>query len=318
MTKFVLRLFYKTSGLIHWVFNKLIRVFKPIELEKALFIFGEPRTGSTWLMELLNHNLDIVVVWEPFNRMHGLLNNNQVNGRLYCPPNNHDDHLKQLIVNVISLRQTNTWTLNFATFRRLLLASRSLTKSVRGALLLPWVAQTFELESKPVYITRHPASVVLSQINGHIKMDEEMPSDNIISLLYPKKAASYINYLSTLKTELNKGFALWCICNKYILEHPLQNKWHLVFYENLLLNPIDELNKIEQLWGFNLDVDPSTIRKASRTDFQRKYKNDVFLQLTKWPSSLSDDEIPALQAILDFFEITQYSMLQNEPCIQPL
>jgi hypothetical protein len=271
-------------------------------------IFGEPRSGTTWLMELINHHHDIVVVWEPFHKKQGLMFSRINGGRAFISDVDHAAQLKNQFEDVVTLKKVNSWILNYASIQKLIFAKQSLTKVIRGNLILPWIIQSFNLRFKPIYIVRHPAATIISQLNGGLRPFEEMPENRTIQALYPAQSANYIGYITTLDSDLKKAMALWCLTNKYIFEHSLRNHWITVYYENLLGNPQTELTRIEQEWKRKIDVPIRYLRKASRTDFHDLLEQDHEIQLSKWRKYLSLKEILDLQQILDFFEIECYSM----------
>ena len=46
---------------------------KSFEVKDSIFIFSEPRGGSTWLMEIISHIPNSATIFEPFHSHYGAL-----------------------------------------------------------------------------------------------------------------------------------------------------------------------------------------------------------------------------------------------------
>ncbi|HZB13541.1 MAG TPA: sulfotransferase [Chryseolinea sp.] len=289
--------------------TKFVCLFKSYPLDKSMMIFGEPRSGTTWLMELLSNYKKCIVIWEPLNPRHGVVPVNLKNEtRIFENPGNKSSLLEKFIIDVLTLKKINSWTMNYATLTSILSSSNTLTKFVRGTLLLPWITDIFSFAYKPVFIIRHPIAMTLSQMKGALDIKKEMMSSSVFKCIYPSRHEEYQAFINGLNSELARLVAMWCLYHKYILDFQNQKGTLIViFYEDLLVNPKEELRKIISSWKLDLHIDSLDLRKPSQSDFSKQLKADPMAQLTKWQQEISLDEISDVQSILDYFEIGIYN-----------
>jgi hypothetical protein len=302
------RIKLKVSAFAKITLTKVVRFFRTYPLENSMMIFGEPRSGSTWLMELLANGKNIIVVWEP---THPTLGVNALlwkgEPRIFEDPSNKHSPVASHIVDVLTLQKANDWTLRYASFRTIAFGRNTLTKFVHGTLLLPWIIENLSLNYKPVYIHRHPIAISLSQLESGMYMEGEMMSEGTFLRVYPARYQEYQQYISALNAPLKKLVAMWCLYHRYLMEQLNKSeKWIPLYYEDLLTNPADELQKITASWNVRFDRGLLHVRNPSQTDFFKQLKLDPSEQLSKWQRRVSSADKDEIQRILDYFDITLY------------
>jgi len=258
-------------------------------------------------MELLAQYAKCIVIWEPTHPYFGV-NPVQFRGepRIFEDPSDTNSLLAKHMADVLTLKKINKWTLNYTTFRSIVYSSNTLTKFVHGTLLLPWIINNMRLDYKPVYIVRHPIAIALSQIKGRMNIEREMMSEATFQRVYPAKYEEYQRYIIDLGSSLEKLVAMWCLYHKYLVPHINSDKLILVYYEELLADPIGELKKIGAEWNVVLDIDPRVVRRPSKTDFHKQLKQNPMEQLSKWQSQVSIADKEKIQEVLDYFKINVY------------
>jgi hypothetical protein len=260
-------------------------------------------------MELLANYERCIVVWEPTHPFFGL-NPVQFRGepRIFEDPSNTNSLLAKHMADVLTLKKVNKWTLNYTTFKSIVYSNNTLTKFVHGTLLLPWIINNMRLDYKPIYIVRHPIAIALSQIKGGIDMKKEMMSDKVFGQLYPDSHQQYLEFIIGLTSSLEKLVAMWCLNLKYLIEHTSpSDKLIFIYYEDLLMNPLNELKKICALWRIDLDTASLDFRKPSKTDFHKQLKQEPIEQLSKWQHDVSETDKNKVQDVLDYFKVNLYS-----------
>lgn len=287
---------------------KCVGLFRSHSPEKSVMIFGEPRSGSTWLMELLARNGKFIPVWEPTHPTLGV-NPLPFHGepRIFEYPLKANTLLQRHFADILTLKKVNKWILKFTSLKSILYGNSTLIKLVHGTLLLPWIINHIALNFKPVYIFRHPIAVALSQMNHGMNIEREMMSESTFQRVYAAEYEKYRKYFLDLRSPLEKQVAMWCLHNKYFLTNANIDKLILIYYEDLLINPLVELKRLSAEWNINLDVDARFVRKASKTDFQKRLKKNPIKQLSKWQVQISSADRDKIQQILDYFEINVYS-----------
>ncbi|GGG53106.1 hypothetical protein GCM10010976_25210 [Bizionia arctica] len=154
-----------------------------------------------------------------------------------------------------------------------------------------------------------------------------MTSQNILSLknegnfiipdcINNQRFLKHQNYLNNLKTKLEVEIAVWCINNVNILNHKNNNKWMVVFYEDLVLDPEKTFKAV--LKGLNINLLSELLkkiefRKASASNFDNQLKSKPQEQLESVFKNFNNDELLNIQAIFDYFELKVYSAFNSYP-----
>ena len=138
-----------------------------INYDQNIYIFTNPRSGSTWLMEMFQTIPKTATIWEPFHPEHGPIKKHyQLGWRPYLPldyPNQElVDSLKQVFRNGIY----SDWTISRSTLKQYKNAEKFIVKSVRANALLPWITNNLEFNHKPILLLRHPIPTTLSHIKA--------------------------------------------------------------------------------------------------------------------------------------------------------
>ena len=285
------------------VMNKWGR-FRPKE---NLLIFSSPRGGSTWVAELIYSIPNTVILWEPlFQKGIGPFKELGFSWHQFIPEHEHwheaegafKDLFRGKILNPHTCYITPVW--KFAT------ADKMIIKFCLGNTLLPWLVRRFEFHYDPVYIVRHPFSVVASQLK-HGAWDH-ISQVRIPECRYNKLYTDHSAFISKIKTKEEALITTWCLTNSVPLRSRHNNKkWITVFYENLLREPKSEIDRIFNRWG--IDLPPGIIEKArqpSRSDKNLELKENAEMQLSKWKTYFNKDKILKMSAVLKYFNIEQY------------
>lgn len=287
-------------------------------LEDSILITSETRSGSTWLMELLSNIPFTVINWEPLHPRFGVVPDEYKWGnRPFIPESSTPDEFLTLIKEILTLKRNTDWTLSFCYINRAVTANRVITKCVRANLLLPWLTSNIRFKHKPVLLLRHPISVAISQLETFKNEKRELQNFQIPDWINNERFTENLGFIAGLATRLEKKVALWCINHLTTIRHPEHGKrWLVVYYEDLLLDPAGELQRI--LSELNLDIEEALMdninfRKPSATKFKDQFEEDPVRQLEKWQGLLTQEEKNNMQKIFDHFNISEYSAFQNGP-----
>jgi len=195
----------------------------------------------------------------------------------------------------------DVWTCQDTTPEELVAADRLLIKFCRASALLPWITETFPLRYKPVHLVRHPLAVVASQFR-HGSWDT----------LAIKKAGTASPSPDDI---VEHQVTLWCKENALALQAAdSASAWITVHYEDLLLAPLREFDRIFSTWGCQPDVDIETlIRKPSGTTRDASHLSTPESQLAKWQGTFTEETLEIAQQILDRAGVTRYSSRSPMP-----
>lgn len=259
---------------------------KSVDYSKFLMITGTPRSGTTWLGELLSNIPKSIMLFEPLNldenpkaRQYGF------NWRTYINSQAEDEKAKEFFINLLNGRDLNYWITREVPLIKLFSINYFIFKFVRANMLLCWLTNNFPIK-KPVLIIRHPCAVISSQLRlkPFHKVKKPYFSDN--DNLY-RDFPNLYNNLNKYKNFEEILTARWCQEN-YV---PLINNNYsfiLVSYENLLIDPEKEINKIFNEWKIKI---PKEIYKkislSSTTTFRDIEHSNKYKVMSDWKTKLS-------------------------------
>lgn len=303
--------YYKNR--LKWrVLMPLLRA-KSFDAKDSLFIFSEPRGGSTWLMEIISNIPRTATIFEPFHSHYGVFE--KYNWGDHYTNDQEWTEGKAEIEDIINANKFDSYQLERANWFKLLRAKQLIFKCVMGTSILPWMVKQFPFNYKPIYILRHPLSVASSTLQNLYKRDSILnvdhkwiPSGYNLDLYNKNK-----DLFAQDSPMIDQLIARWCINNHYILQQNSQD-WLQVHYELMLQFPIKTLNTIFDAW----DIEPpeeiwTKIDNPSHSDFKNDLRSDKQEQLNKWINSYSQNELEHFQSILDRFDISIYCMNNPNP-----
>lgn len=259
-----------------------------------VLIFSLPRSGSTWLQELIWSQPKFKYINEPLNlKGEWLQRKSKITGfnELYS-----NDVKEKLIGYFKGFVTGKNHFLNPNPFRKnsRLFTSRIVFKVIHGGeLFIEDIANS--TNSKIVYLIRNPIAVALSR--KQITRTKELTSEFVLSnfKLHEKK---YAIEIINNGTDMEKKIMLWCLQNKLALQKQNSN-WLIISYENLILNPFEMLNKLSihcDLPDINKMINvvntPSAVTTQSETDsvsIMKKHSQRNIL-INKWRDKVSNTD----------------------------
>ncbi len=308
---------------------------RKFNINDTILIVGSPRSGTSWLMEILGNIPGYTYTFEPFNPI--WCSNPQRWGfqnRLYIP----DDRDWLEVENYL----TDIFNGNLVGFQHiyqtkprylinLFFAKKLIVKSIRVTRLLPWLVKRFDL-ANIYYVIRHPCAVISSQIKtGFCGYHDALPPyKNIFpDLKYVLEEASKINgldhnFLNKIKNikSLEEILAVvWCIDNYVPLSISKPYPWKVVIYERLVKDGKNEITRIFN--EIKIKNIPSTTFQSLKTPSKLTPTEDlkqvtkVDKQLFKWKKSLSNRQIENIQRIISGFGFDFYTM-DSEPTYEEI
>lgn len=309
-----LRPFYANNK--HFLYKSILPL-RNFNVEESIIISSETRSGTTWLMDLIVANPNLIINWEPLHEIKGVVPQELNWGeRPYVKEDSTDIEAKKLISEILGFRRISKNSVKYCRLTDMFSGKQVLTKMVRSNLLLPFIVENFNLKHKPIYLLRHPIAVSLSQLKNIPESQKEIKDYEVPETFNNERYKENFEYLNSLSTLLERQVALWCIHNMDIINHPMNGKkWATVFYEKLLLDPANELEKLGKEINFHIPIDEKLFKKASESDFFNTFQRDTQVQLSKWKKNLRPEELINLQKIFDHYNLTIYNASNPEPII---
>lgn len=283
-----------------------------------VFLFGTPRGGSTWLMELIASQPGFKYCNEPLN-----LRTPQVKARLQTVGINTwvDLYTKSLGDNLEQYKvlrngrlptQNPRPKLKNRNFYRLF-TNRLVFKVLNGGEdRVNWIANIFN--GQIVFLLRHPIAVslsrkVLPRLNAFLSSDYR---DN-----FTTEQLRYADDKNANGNMIERGMLSWCLQNALPLRQ-IRDDWSLITYEQLVLDP----EPVLQLLVNNLNLpQPERMRALLGQPSQSSHQSDAGTQtvlattknraerqwlVEKWREDVSADNEKRLMAMLGVFEIDVY------------
>jgi hypothetical protein len=324
------RIIFQNYLLPLYYFDKILLKSKKMKQEDTIFLVGTPRSGTTWLMELLENIPSYTYLFEP---LHSIWFPEVVKidfkSRPYLLKDRERIEWEEYLRKIFTGKVVNRMPLYGFKPKMLmnrLLSKKLIVKSVRLTRLLPWIAERFQLRSA-FYIIRHPCATIASQLktgffgyhNYYPPYLNARPSiDNIIS------EASHMNFVDPELIEKLKKMntieeiltAAWCLDNYIPLNEPKTQKWTTLLYEKLVADGESEIKRLCKTLNHEeiTEIATQQLRKPSIVTLgdEKKKLKSIDIQLSKWKKQFNQDQIDRMLKILSDFGLDFYSE-ENEP-----
>ncbi|MEP2025004.1 MAG: sulfotransferase domain-containing protein [Reichenbachiella sp.] len=318
--------FQRLKLIVAWlrslVLSSVLRVRrKHIKPDENLYIFADPRGGSTWLMQILTSLGNRAIIWEPFHQRYGVVSSHLRLGTQktktypFVPKDLEWPELKKELIKIFNGQQINGITTSLHPSQYFSNTS-FIVKFIKGNAVLPWIVNNLKIKYKPIHFLRHPIPVALSQISTFQYREKFQPL-SIPDQKYPGLIEEHIDFLSKLDTQLTRNVGLWCVHNLPALASQKEQKWVTIYYENLIMDPEPTLRRCFKEWGLSLPQKTlDKVRLRSPTDRENQLKSDPTQQMNKWQNALSESQKKDVQTVLDYFDIKVYSAFDSEPKIK--
>lgn len=263
----------------------------------CILVAGSPRSGTTWIGDVLAAGLHSRVLFEPFNpelvrefRRFHLFE--------YRRREEPCAELREFCSSLFSGRIQNAWI--DREVDRLRPASR-LVKAVRGNLLLDWIDRNFPDVPK-ILVIRHPCAVAVSRMRLGWDTDRDIEPLLAQPRLVDDFLAERLPLIRSASRPEEKHAVIWCVHNLVPLAQLGPDRLHVVFYEDLVGSPGAAWEGVFRWLGH--PVDTATLSVARRPSTTSRTRSAVIQggdPLTQWQQDLTPDQITRIRQIVDGF-----------------
>lgn len=253
------------------------------------FISGSPRSGTTWVLEVLEKIAEARIHWEPFNwHLYNISYDRSTDSAGWMRPCQQTLEEHPELANELSRILSNGAPLNSAMMRiahlsplqnvaRLITSKDTIVKFVFAQRALSWLASN--TDAKGCVILRHPMSVVSSQYHHPYRPDGKWAqhpewTDDIICATHPMATSLEVKQYSALKGLMNRdllpeGRLAITACLDILSalnSREASQKYAFVAYESLLGSP-EHFMRLADFLGLRIKVSPTVeeLTKRSRT-----------------------------------------------------
>lgn len=285
----------------------LLRAFAKghYDLRDTLVVAGGPRSGTTWLAELVCAAVPrSAMLFEPLHV--GNVPAAAVAGfqwRTYLEPGDGWPEGEAFLQRALEGRVINWHTTSHVALRRAIGVKRWVVKLIHGNLLLTWLADRFPIRP-PALIIRHPCATVASRGGQGWKPLSHPPRIPEFLATHPQ----FLPVLDRLTDVVEYRAALWCIDYYVPLTSPRPYPFHLVTYEQLVRNGDETLGQLCDVWDIDMSA---TARKKLHVASQTTKKDGGIYAgtdpLAKWQTLLSTNQIDKIFRVVEAFGLDFYT-----------
>lgn len=216
------------------------------DLTESLLITGSPRSGTTWLGQMLCQLPRTTMLFEP------LMTDNVRRAReagftkrTYKPVDAEWPAGEQFLRDLFEGRIVNPWLLGeFRSMRTAAFARTLLIKSVRANRLLPWMVNHLPIKP-PLLILRHPCAVVCSQLAHGAWRNPTQPDAAEFLAAHPR----FREVFARVQTPEEILALTWAVDTFVPLASVEAGKILIVSYEELRRDPGGVLAPVFAAWN---------------------------------------------------------------------
>ena len=288
----------------------IIRVskIKGYNNKNTFLISSSPRSGSTWLGEIMMSIPRSCIVFEPLHlRFVPEAKKAGFNWHTYKEEDEEWPEGKTFLVSAFNGKIINSWTYRENNMKMALFSKNIIVKCVRANRLLPWISNNFKI-NPPILLMRHPCAVVASQLKSEVWQRGGKPSLPGYLNDYPV----FKDVVSRLDSIEEYLAAIWAMDQLPALMHPTPYPWIIITYEELVFDPKTTFDVLFKRLNLNIDIEKALarIKKPSTV----VYKTGISGR-DGWKKQLSTEQVEKILSVtkgfgLHFYDINSFPNLK--------
>ncbi|MGB3562240.1 MAG: sulfotransferase [Thermoanaerobaculia bacterium] len=277
---------------------------------KSILVAGAARSGTTWLAQAIRSQTPCRIMFEPFHP--GKIEAyREFDYYQYVRPSEDHQQLFEYCQRLFKGEIRNPWVDTLVDVYR---PQIRLVKAVRASFLLGWIHQRFP-QVPILFLVRHPCAVVAS------RMENDWGTEDFAPCLQQEKLGEdylggKLEYLAGLGHSEEQHAALWGLHNMVALEHLAGGRGQVLFYEDLLLRPEEELPRI--FGAISQPYDDSVFRSLREPSARASRKSAVVTggdPLRQWQNTLSPTQIERVLSVVDYLGLSHLYGDSNTPLV---
>lgn len=287
-----------------------------------IFLISAPRSGSTWLMEIIAAEPGVKFVNEPFTPkfvkkarlptgLEGKLPLNK--WKVLVVPPGADIQFRAHLLENGATRIRGPYHIFGRNFD--FLTNRRVLKDVDTTSICEWIDDQ-DLGFKIVYLIRHPIPTALSLVHGSmLRPEANLLHEGFRNRYLSDELATYAWGIVQNGSEFEKGVLQWCLDNLVLWRAITRGNrnWLLFTYEELLLSPVNSIQLIaERLELSHLDRLLRRIRIPSATTWPDRVeiveKANPVQRVKEWQVQVTESAQRTAFEIVSRFGIDAYEL----------
>jgi len=301
-------------------FGKFINIHNENNLPN-IFLFSTPRSGSTWLMELILTQVGFKPCNEPLDIRNPMVRRYLgINNWIDLYNNNYLEKIKiyfeKIIKGKLKHLGSNPFDKNFR-----FITNRIIFKIIHGCEdKINWFKENFNCEI--IFLIRHPIAVSLSR-RSYPRLTSFIKSD--YSKNFSENQINISKRIIRNGSKLERGVLSWCLQNAIPLKN-IKDNMLLFTYEQLVSEPKKVFKNFKKILSFieiskilNRISEPSwSVKKHSNKQTQIFFNrnnniNNKDYLLKKWKKQITREEEKSLFKIIESFNLDIYEVGNEMP-----
>ena len=286
-------------------------------MSRTIFVAGMGRSGTTLLADILNFHGRWRLLFEPF--FPGRVSEASRFKYIHYLRRGYDDTM--LIADarrILAGDIRNSWVDRVPVPAA---ANTLIIKDIRCNLMLAWL-KNIAPQLPIVLIVRHPLQVAASWLRLNWGASPYTQSDDFSIITGQKALVNDFPIIQEIEsalsplTPLDKVIFVWCVLHLVPLKTLKPNEYHIVFYESLVSNSGDEIERIFKYIGESFDTEQilGVLGRSSSTNFRgRQIAHDKSALLSSWQREFSIQQISRAHEILAAFGFDQVYTKDGHP-----
>jgi hypothetical protein len=273
--------------------------------DATTFVVGMGRSGTTWVSGIINHDFSYRVVFEPF-RSELVPAAAPFGAFAYVRPSDRDPVRLRAAEAILSGRTPRG---SVDRGHQGFLFRRRIVKGVRANLMLAWL-KSIRPHMPIVLVIRNPFAVAASWSRlGWGLVADGVTAELDVILRHPELHADFPEIRTALRgldpaDRVQRTIAEWCILHLVPLRQLNAGDVHLLYYEDLLLEPVSTVDSLAAYLGRPITGAgrDRALMTATATDFLRRGNAaDRNQLLGDWKNILTLNDVDRGRLILDRF-----------------
>lgn len=271
-------------------------------------ISGFPRSGTTWIAEILSSVDGCGLLFEPLNT--ATVPSARRAGYGWDNFRTADENWpegERFMRRVLDGRVLNNWTASRLPLARAARVNRWIVKFVRANPLLGWIANRFP-GPPPLLVMRHPCAVYSSwTYRGWPVADYAPPAKARFFSAYPE----FLELRESLSSPEEYFAAAWCMEHYAAIDQLKGRQYLTCFYEDLVTEPAREVERICDAWDLTVPARLAEAVAKPSGKASDTLKADPHEQLKVWQNRLPSDVVDRMLEVLrrfglDFYHTSRY------------
>lgn len=295
---------------------------------RDMLMFSSRRSGSTLLMQGFSSQRGIRFIDQPF----GLYTNSRhaINrlplfeaGQIISGDPDEMDEVRKYVQDImVGELHVNApwkfWSKDFSFYW-----DRSILKITDAKCIINELVDWFDVDS--IILFRHPVSQALSVgRNGWRTTGRAfIRSTDFCAAYLTDRQKDFAQQIYASGSALDKRVLDWCLENIPLIQHSHERGTsHVIFYENLIVNPEETLEKLSRSISItdkakfleSLTQPSRSTKRSSTSETIKKIKNnDKAFLVDAWQKNVTPTEMASAQKILDMMNVSMYRSDSSMP-----